>query len=675
MTLKTSLFNKGIYKSTVRRYLWGSILYFVILFVTTALPIFMMVDPRDVSNYIGYSMPIIYDITLPSALIAMFVPTVVGLLVFRFMHSKKTSIFIHSLPISRTGIYFSTVLGALTLMMVPVILNGGILAIMALTSYERIFSFSSVIVWILINLLTLFTMFSCTCFVSSITGNSFAMIALNILFHGFIPLVVAAFGVFAECFLFGFADVSDLLSKVADGNLVYRLTKIVDDLYDTYRNGIAVFGLGNLIEIIAAIVLYALGWLLYKNRNLEKAEDVAGFKVLNPIFKYLITFLAAICAFAIFSQFITENLVAFIIIIAIISLVSYVATEMVLKKTLRVWGSYKGFIGFVAMFVLMTTVCAYTNVFGFETRVPDAERVESVAVYNYYNNDEPFVADKDVINQVISLHKEIVSPENIYIIRSGRERYYTRLHMKYKLTNGKELNRVYYVSEKKLYEIMGTLYEIDNFKIALEDYAAKKPEDIIRINLYGDEAGSVSIDSREEIKGFHEALKKDIMALDYSQIRSQYNKGSSLHVAIESRVEDLDLIADVKIAYGDTDINMNFKNTHKWLNENGYKEFSYYDKIKGTVYIANDKALNEGYEIASERAALLKSPEIPESGCAYFSEITKEKLREYMIENYFSYLPEEETYVIYHSLEHGGYGVICEVDKKTAEGIIEKIFN
>ena len=34
MTLKTSLFNKGIYKSTVRRYTWGAVLYFIILFMS-----------------------------------------------------------------------------------------------------------------------------------------------------------------------------------------------------------------------------------------------------------------------------------------------------------------------------------------------------------------------------------------------------------------------------------------------------------------------------------------------------------------------------------------------------------------------------------------------------------------------------------------------------------------
>lgn len=673
MTLKTSLFNKGIYKSTVRRYLWGSVLYFVMLFVITALPVFLMVDPRDVSNYIGYSMPIIFDITLPAVIIAMFVPTVVGLLIFRFMHSKKTSIFIHSLPVSRTGVYFSSVLAALTLMALPVLLNGGILAVMSLTIYGKLFTFSSVIVWILLNLLTLFTMFACTCFVSSITGNSFAMIALNILFHGLIPLVVAAFGVFAECFLFGFADVTDLLNKVADGNLVNRLINLSENLYDAYRNKTPIFGWGNVIEVIAAIVLYALGWLLYKKRNLENAEDVAGFKVLNPIFKYLVTFLAAICAFAIFSQFITENLVAFIIIVAIISLVSYVAIEMVLKKTLKVWKSYKGFIGFAAVFVLMTVVCAYTNVFGFENRVPEAEAVESVAVYNYYNNDEPFIVDKDVINHVVSLHKELVEPENIYTIRSGRERYYTRLHVKYKLTGEKELNRVYYVSQEKLYELMGSLYEFDNYKTALEDYASRKPEDIIRINIYGDEEGSVSIDNPEEIRGFYDALKKDIMALDYNQIKGDYDYGYGVRVSIESRVENSDMLENVRIAYGDTNINMNFKNTHNWLNENGYSEFSYYDEIKGTIYIADEKALEEGFNNAAASAPLMKSPEMLSDGCVYISEEAKEKLEEYIRENYFSFSPGEDSYVIYRSIETGGYEVIGQFDEEITKKIVNLI--
>ena len=41
MISRASLFNKGIYKSTLRRYLWGSILYFILLFMITGMSILL----------------------------------------------------------------------------------------------------------------------------------------------------------------------------------------------------------------------------------------------------------------------------------------------------------------------------------------------------------------------------------------------------------------------------------------------------------------------------------------------------------------------------------------------------------------------------------------------------------------------------------------------------------
>ena len=54
MTLKTSLFNKGIYKSTLRRYAWGSILYFILLFLCTGMMILLNENPDSVNSYGSY---------------------------------------------------------------------------------------------------------------------------------------------------------------------------------------------------------------------------------------------------------------------------------------------------------------------------------------------------------------------------------------------------------------------------------------------------------------------------------------------------------------------------------------------------------------------------------------------------------------------------------------------
>ncbi|MBQ8003983.1 MAG: hypothetical protein IJ299_02715, partial [Oscillospiraceae bacterium] len=126
MTLQTSLFNKGIYKSTLRRYAWGSVFYAILLFMITSLVIFFDVDPeRYYRTMEEHGALILGDSYLYVPLvIGFFVPTVVALLVYRYVHAKKNSVFLHSLPVTRNANYVSTVLAAITLMMAPIILNG-----------------------------------------------------------------------------------------------------------------------------------------------------------------------------------------------------------------------------------------------------------------------------------------------------------------------------------------------------------------------------------------------------------------------------------------------------------------------------------------------------------------------------------------------------------------------
>ena len=131
MTLKTSLFNKGIYKATLRRYVWGSVLYFILLFLSTGIMIILNEDPQHAYNtgiYGRAAKLLAGEYMIIPMLMSIVVPTIVGLMVFRFIHSKKTSIFVHSLPVKKKANYISSVLAALTLMAAPVILNTVILA-------------------------------------------------------------------------------------------------------------------------------------------------------------------------------------------------------------------------------------------------------------------------------------------------------------------------------------------------------------------------------------------------------------------------------------------------------------------------------------------------------------------------------------------------------------------
>ena len=180
MISRASLFNKGIYKSTLRRYLWGGVLYFILLFMITGMSILLNYsnDYRYLPMVNGRQLSIILNneyILLP-ILLSIAVPTIAGLLIFRFIHSKKTSVFVHSLPVKRTANYISSVFAGLTLMIVPIILNTAVLMIISLSGYSQYFSVCDCAVWMLLNIFSIFVMFSCVCFVGTLTGNSFAMI-------------------------------------------------------------------------------------------------------------------------------------------------------------------------------------------------------------------------------------------------------------------------------------------------------------------------------------------------------------------------------------------------------------------------------------------------------------------------------------------------------------------
>ena len=92
MTSKTSLFNKGIYRSNVKRFVWGSVMYFVLLFVMSGFLVLMSVNVKDVSFDMAHNggVPLLYQqpYILPSIVTAAGVSAVVALLIFRFVHSK-----------------------------------------------------------------------------------------------------------------------------------------------------------------------------------------------------------------------------------------------------------------------------------------------------------------------------------------------------------------------------------------------------------------------------------------------------------------------------------------------------------------------------------------------------------------------------------------------------------
>ncbi len=681
MTSKTSLFNKGIYVSTLKRFKWGSLLYFVILFMITSL---LLILTTDTKYRLSADNSFLYDgeWIIPSVITGMLVSTVVGMLVFRFLHSKKSAVFTHSLPVCRASMYISTVLASLTLMLAPIILNGIVLLIMALTSFSRFITVGSCFVWVGINMLCIFLMFSCTCLVSVITGNSFAVVGLNILFHSIVPLVTVLLGAVARYFLYGFSDISEAIERVSYGNFPAWLVWLSGNVNERVVQCFATKGfLSRFIGyILIAILFYVIAMVLYKKRNIENAEDVAGFKCLNPIFKYIVTFLGTLGMFAIMLGNIKNTPAAFTAVVLITSAILYFGAEMVLKKTFKVIKSYRGYVVFIIAFGLMICVFAFTSFFGYETYVPNAEEVEGVAVYDYHNNGyTPFVSKKEVIDYTINMHKGFLSDEKMYIIEDfekhhSDERYSDRITVEYKMKDGNVVERMYWLSNSEFYAHMTDLYKFESVKYESEPVLYNQEKRLYRIYLSSGLFGCFDIEDEAAIKEFYQVIIKDIEGLDYNQI---YLDGASMYSAgIEWVTEEED--GRPRTFYSEHySINSNFKNTLKWIEDMGYGSYSE-NTADMNVYVKyqNIKADFDYNKFDySDAVPLVNEPLAEDLVYKVMDDDVEIRIIEYLKSDYFEYAPDKEYFLIEFGIDKQGIAVCGLVEKEKIREFLSYIFN
>ena len=589
MTSNRSFFSRVIYLNNLKRFKWGSFLYGIVLFFIV--PFMFLIEPveRYANNlYLPETnnVPLILSdsyIILP-ILLAIAIPTVAAVLIFNNVHSVKQSVFVHSLPVTRGENYVSDVLAGLTLMALPVIANGIILLVMSFTDYSVIMTPASVIYWIFLNLSVLFVMFSIASATAFLTGNSATHIGLNAFAH-VLPMIVALFiAVVSEEFLYGFMTTENFVANriITHTPLVWLFSGAIN--YRAFQ--MSIFSQGMFwVYIAVSLVLYVVGYLLYRVRKIELSGDVCAFSVFRPIFKYMATASAAIFVFAILCESTIPPVFAYIEV-AVISAIVYFACEMLINKSFKVFKSYKGLLVFFAVSAVVLLFVANTSVFGYETRLPEPQEIESAAVHENYRYDNIVVSDAELIENVREAHKQIIEKRTKH-----RNEYEGRVfYITYKLRNGKVIRRQYYEKQEVFESIISKMYENDEYKQRVTGLYDINIENVNELKLFIDSSGmSYGRELRdEEAVALMCAVEQDVKELSYKEL-SQNAMSLRFHIdfsltAKENRERKVFKVTDAEetlyqihpedniVKSFDIAINGNFKNTFAFLIEKGYYE-------------------------------------------------------------------------------------------------------
>ena len=315
---------------------------------------------------------------------------------------------------------------------VPLLLANVI--VMLITAALAAVKFKYLLIWLAISSMSLIAFYGMAVFCAMLTGNIVVLPVVYVVLNLTSLVVEGGIRGILNSFVFGMENYPGLLSEIFSPiSGLYDKAKVY---YDYTVNELIYDGMGLIAGYcIAGIVLMVLALMLYKIRNMETAGDIVAIPVLKPIFKYCMCFGTAIVAGTLGTEllyFAPGGAFPAFLFMLLGAFTGYFAAEMMMKKSLRVFGEkWKGLI--ISFCIIGAFVaCFEFDVFGFEKRVPEPENVESVWLNSYE------IKEEENIKNITELHKQII--KNKKAIEKEGDLY---TNISYRLKNGKSISRRY----------------------------------------------------------------------------------------------------------------------------------------------------------------------------------------------------------------------------------------
>lgn len=575
MSLKISLCNKSLIKSDMKRYWWISALYTLAVFFSLTFNLIRISKQGIISMPKDYSLVNSYIYSSSSVMFALsiFVPVVLGVLLFSYLQSGKSVTTMHSVPITRKTQYLSHFLSGIILFTIPLAVNVLLMMLFRINgNFASVFRISHLADVMIITFIYSILTYSASCAVSMITGSKIAAFVFTYVF-GLLPVEAEGFSyLLARVLLYGFYEDYDF--------------SVSQFLYVMPHNLLII---KNIVLYVGISIIFAFsGYLLYEKRKLEKHGEVVAFSFLNPVFIFGVGLCSGAVGYAYFYGVWDLKSIFWFMPFGILGII---IAEMLVRKSFKVFSCYKKIIGYSA-FVLVLFLAFKFDISGYEKRVPDANDVESVVFDDcYYNSgvetrygsdgipmfhDSEYdisITDGDLIEKITKYHKLIVSEREDPNLP---DRNYVSIF--YKLKNGKSLKRGYYVDVEKNKDYLRPILESDEVKSARFPILRNDDRKIVSvyINDYRIDGQTVFYeDDTEMIENLKKALTSDIKNASYEDYYSrEYSPFVSISFETKkpSHYSDGSEVPYEKLTTDNENylINRSYKNTYNYLESIGF---------------------------------------------------------------------------------------------------------
>ena len=473
MRSATSCFNKTIIRTDVKRF-WPLLFLYTGIW-TVMLPVYQWVELDY--GYRAHPGDYLYDVLTGSLVMALIFGCLFAVAVFSYLMNSRSVGLMHSLPVSR-GTQFNSHVASVMGM-----LTAGKLAVAVLTVLVQMIhgdvAFRTIGMWLLVTTLVEFFFFALATLCCMVTGWLLAAPVLYGVANALAMGITLLLNVLGELFYFGYAQsrgysaVTSWLTPAYSLAQVLGGTRVYETIDDVVAYPVPESYIGAVVDTVpqpktlnpeatgvlavytvVAVVMMVASYFLYRRRASESAGDPVAFGWARPIFRYGVSLcggltlgLGLYMVVAINRD--TVSLPILIICFVLAGVLCYIAVEMVIRKSFRVFG--KGWLGSIAVAMMLTLVCigAEMDITGYETRLPERDRIESVEVVIYMEDINAYgCVEEETIQAILALH-EIVAAEGEE--PTGNDGYYN-IGIEYDLSDGRTMRRYYNLSLPKVKE-------------------------------------------------------------------------------------------------------------------------------------------------------------------------------------------------------------------------------
>ena len=320
----------------------------------------------------------------------------VAMALFSYLMNNRSAGMLHSLPIRREGLFCTNFVSGLVFIAGPTLVVT-LLTLVAQASkgvlgQPRILGMT--LKWFGVNLMVTLMFFAFAVCCAMFTGH---ILALPI-FYGILNFLVIGvcflLDMACEVLLVGFDGFGLSASTFARWcTPVYHIwtrLRVYGYSYDDAGGMVQVGGVENgaLIAVCYSLVLccvfISIAVLVYRNRQMERAGDVVTVGWVRPIFQYGVGVCGGLALggflYAVFFR--RFGPWAYITCVALCAVIGAFIARMLLKKSLRVFGDWKG-PAVLSLCMVLLLGGIKLDALGFQRRVPGLDGVESITLQVY----------------------------------------------------------------------------------------------------------------------------------------------------------------------------------------------------------------------------------------------------------------------------------------------------